>query len=111
MTPLFSSLIFLISAYHEDVAAIVTFARFVVSVSGVAYCNMKKVYQNSFFEEITPAAVICNRGEPFYLGIMTHPLCFVGTVPHLFLELVDCQVFIRLSVEHRLKNGRDSTLC
>ena len=73
MTPLFSSLIFLIGTSHEDVAAIVTFARFVVSVSGVAYCNMKKVCQNSFFEEITPAAVICNRGEPFYLGIMTHP--------------------------------------
>ena len=34
---------------------------------------MRKVCQNSFFEEITPAAVICSRGEPFYLGIMTHP--------------------------------------
>ena len=32
-----------------------------------------EVCQNSFFEEITPAAVICSRGEPFYLGIMTHP--------------------------------------
>ena len=49
---------------------------------------MKKVYQNSFFEEITPDAVICSRGEPFYLGIMTHPLRFVGTVPHLFWKLV-----------------------
>ena len=85
---------FLISASHEDVAAIVTFARFVLSVSGVAYCNMKKVCQNSFFEEITPAEVICNRGEPFYLGIMTHPLRFVGTMPHLFWKLVDCQVVI-----------------
>ena len=29
-----------------------------------------------FFEEITPAAVICSRGEPLYLGIVTHPLSF-----------------------------------
>lgn len=28
---------------------------------------------------------------------------FVGTVPHLFWKLVDCQVFIRLGVEFRLK--------
>ena len=37
---------------------------------------MRKVCQNSFFEEITPAAVICSRGEPFYLGTMTHPPIF-----------------------------------
>ena len=39
----------------------------------VTLYNRVKVYQNSFFEEITPVAVICSRGEPFYLGIMTHP--------------------------------------
>ena len=33
-----------------------------------------RVCQNSFFEEIAPATVICRRGETFCLGIMTHSL-------------------------------------
>ena len=41
---------------------------------------MRKVCQNSFFEEITPAAVICSRGEPFYLGTMTHPPIFFSVM-------------------------------
>ena len=34
----------------------------------------RRCVKTPFFEEITPAAVICSWGETFYLGIMIHPL-------------------------------------